>query len=175
MGGQKKQEQVIVKNYNEDRTAVKTPTAIEKGLEEDYLAMRDWKKAGDYRKGPPGMISGGRTDPAFRQKKREGILNDPGTGIFAMGAANANPTALAMAKSAQADEFDRDSAAAYQQQLTAYEADVSGKGITSAQMNFQRENAALGASSGIYGAQASRPSQGSPWASIIGGALGAFL
>lgn len=124
----------------------------------------DWIKKGDYTTRPKNLFWN-FADPSARARKRELMMNSRPQGIAALGYGAANPNLLALNQQNMRDEFERDSAA-------QYESDVSQAGIRAAGMlgdvaglENQREMGALAATSGAYNTQISKPSW---WQVLLG-------
>jgi hypothetical protein len=170
------------KRYEEAATAAKEPSEAEKQKEGERKAYFDWKAKGDYRTPPPSLIALNYSDPAERQRQREMILNDPGSGIFGMGAENANPTALAQQKANMKDEFDRDSAESYQADIRG-EDSYQRTGNSNVLMNqdFARSMGLLSSASSMSQNSAQNRIQTQPQSILPGllsagiGAAGMFL
>jgi hypothetical protein len=109
------------KMYQDSVTRAEKPSFAEEQRQNELKAHTAWKEGKDYRKPPPGLISMNYADPAQRQAQRQARMSSADLGVFGLGnSADANPTAVALAKQNQADEFDRDAS-------SQYEADVRGE------------------------------------------------
>lgn len=144
--------------------AVRQPSVGESALTSEATGLMDWIKKGDYTTRPKNLFFN-YADPAARARKRELMMNARPQGIAALGYGGANPNLLALNRQNLQDEFERDSAA-------QYESDVSQAGIRAAGMlgdvagfENQREGLALGATSGAYNTQLNKPSW---WQSLLG-------
>lgn len=138
----------------------------------------DWISAKDYRQPVDGLFDVNLSDPAKRQAMRKANMNLAPTGATALGMSSANPTALAMARMAQNDELDRDSAQAYETGVKTYIGDVMGLNRDLTNYDFTRDQSLLGNatnrwqySTGQWGDTARQ--MGSIVPGIIGSALGA--
>lgn len=161
--------------YEEAAGKAKEPSEAEKQKEAERKAYFDWKGKGDYRTPPPSLIALNYSDPAERQRHREMMINDPGSGIFAMGAENANPTALAAQKANMKDEFDRDSAESYQQDIRGEDTyQRTGNSTTLMNMDFARKMNLLTSASGKSDSSTQNRIQTQPQ-SILPGLLSAGL
>jgi hypothetical protein len=109
------------KMYTDSVARAETKSPAETDKEKERAAHMAWKAGKDYSKPPPGLVSMNYSDPAQRQAQRQARMSSADLGVFGLGnSAEANPTAVALAKQNQADEFDRDAS-------SQYEADVRGE------------------------------------------------
>jgi hypothetical protein len=109
------------KMYQDSVTRAEKPSFAEEQRQNELKAHTAWKEGKDYRKPPPGLVSMNYADPAQRQAQRQARMSSADLGVFGLGnSADANPTAVALAKQNQADEYDRDAS-------SQYESDVRGE------------------------------------------------
>lgn len=109
------------KMYTDSVARAETKSPAEMEREKELKAHTAWKEGKDYRKPPPGLVSVNYSDPAQRQAQRQARMSSADLGVFGLGnSSEANPTAVALAKQSQADEYDRDAS-------SQYESDVRGE------------------------------------------------
>lgn len=97
-------------------TAAATPSAAESQNEKDRAAFFSWRDKGDYRTPPPSLI--GLNYGPEAERRRQAEQTAVGTGILGMGAGNADPTALALAKQNLNDTNAEGDANAYQSAIS---------------------------------------------------------
>lgn len=101
--------------YQDSVKRAETPSFAEASREKELKDHTAWKEGRDYRKPPPGLVSVNYADPAARQRQREARMTTGDVGILGLGnSSDANPTAVALAKTNMADEYDRDAAGQYE-------------------------------------------------------------
>lgn len=116
----KERDQQSWQMYQDSVKRAETPSYAEAQREKELKAHTEWKEGHDYRKPPPGLVSVDYADPAARQRQREARLSTGDMGIFGLGnSAEANPTAVALAKTNMADEHDRDASSQYESDVRA--------------------------------------------------------
>lgn len=101
--------------YDQALTAVQQPDPATKALTDQAMSANSWLQAGDYRSAPKGVFFN-LVDPALRQQQRQMSMNAGSQGIAALGSDQS--TLLKMNQQNIADEFDRDTAANYQAQVS---------------------------------------------------------
>lgn len=115
----------------------------------------DWIKKGDYTQRPKNLFWN-YADPAARQRQREMQMNAGPQGVSAFGA-GANPNLLALNKQNLHDEWARDTAGQYEQDVS--QAGMRATGILGdvAGMENSRELGTLGATTSSYNQNMARP------------------
>lgn len=98
--------------FQQQLTVAQAPSPAETQSEKDRAGYFKWRDEGDFTKPPPTLIgmSYGPSSERRRQLERSAVP----TGIFGMGGAYANPTALALAGQNMADTNAQRDAEAYQ-------------------------------------------------------------
>lgn len=124
----------------------------------------DWIKKGDYTTRPKNLFFN-YADPAARARKRELMMNSAPQGIAALGMGATNPNLLAMNRQNLNDEWARDEAGQYEQDVSQAGARAAGMLGDVAGLENQREGLALGATSGIYNNKMNQPSW---WEKLLG-------
>lgn len=146
----KRRDDQYAQQYQAATTRAETPSAAEQQREQERSDHFAWKKAGDYRKLPPGLINIALADPAHERAKREMEFNAIGTGVFGMGAEGANPTAVALSKQNLADQNEREQASNYEAQVRAEDLYQRTDNSTSLMnMDFARNMGLLNTASGM--------------------------
>lgn len=122
----------------------------------------DWIKKGDYTSRPKNLFFN-YADPAARARKRELMMNSRPQGIAAIGMGSANPNLLALNRQNLQDEFERDSAAEYEQDIS--QAGIRASGILGdvAGLENQREGLALGSTTSMWNTNKNQV----PWWKIL--------
>lgn len=111
----KERDDLSWKMYTDSVARAETKSPAEADKEKERAAHAAWKEGKDYRKPPPGLVSLNLSDPAERQAQRQARMSSADLGVFGLGnSAEANPTAVALAKQNQADEYDRDASSQYE-------------------------------------------------------------
>lgn len=124
----------------------------------------DWIKKGDYTQRPKNLFFN-FADPAARNRKRELMMNSRPQGIAALGMGATNPNLLAMNRQNLDDEWARDTAGQYEQDVSQAGIRASGMLGDVAGLENQREMGALAATSGAYNSQLNKPSR---WQTLLG-------
>lgn len=136
----------------------------------------DWISGKNYSSPPPGLFKYDLSAPGKRQKMREADLNLQPTGAYALGAASANPTALAMARQRLNDQMDQDDAANYEGAVNSYMDEVKALNASLADYDFSRDNALLGNATQRWQTATNNWGQtANTRASIVPGLLGGIL
>jgi hypothetical protein len=162
----------IVNNYTADRSAAQTPSAAEQALSDRNKSIIDWSKSGDYRQGPKGVFFN-FTDPALRQEQRKLQANSSAGGIFDLGGGG-NSSLVDLNKQNIDDQFERDQAENYQNQVAGTVDSAYGSEGQLMNTDLQRKLGILGGSTSLYGQDLNRLAQQKPWwQTLMQGAAGA--
>lgn len=135
--------------------AVRQPSAGEAALTGEATGLMDWIKKGDYTTRPKNLFFNAM-DPAERQRKRELMMNAGPQGVAALGQ-GANPNLLALNRQNLQDEWARDTAGQYEQDVAQAGIRASGMLGDVAGLENSRELGALAATSGSYNTQLNKP------------------
>lgn len=144
--------------------AVRSPGVGESALTSEATGLMDWIKKGDYTARPKNLFFN-YADPSARARKRELMMNAGPQGIAAIGMGGANPNLLALNRQNLQDEFERDSAAQYESDVS--QAGIRASGILGdvAGLENQREGLALGATTSSFNTNLQKPSW---WQVLLG-------
>lgn len=136
--------------------AVRTPSAGEAALTSEATGLMDWIKKGDYTSRPKNLFFN-YADPAARQRKRELMMNSGPQGSAALGMGGANANLLALNRQNLNDEWARDEAGQYEQDVS--QAGIRASGILGdvAGLENQREGMALGSTTSMWNTRDARP------------------
>lgn len=161
----------------EDRRRMLQDTPQTAWLRDIAKRGAEWIAGKNFSSPPPGMFKYDLSAPGKRQKMREADMNLQPTGAYALGAANANPTALAMARQRLNDQMDQDDAANYEQAVNSYMDEVKALNASLADFDFSRDNALLGNATSRWQTATNNWGQtanarASVWPSLLGGVLG---
>lgn len=121
----------------------------------------DWIKKGDYTQRPKNLFFNAM-DPAERQRKRELMMNAGPQGVAALGQ-GANPNLLALNRQNLQDEWARDTAGQYEQDVAQAGQRASGILGDVAGLENARELGTLGATTGAYNIKVAKP----PWWQVL--------
>jgi len=144
--------------------AVRQPSAGEQYLTNDATSTLDYIKAGDYTKRPKNLFFN-FADPAQRDQNRRLMMNAGGQGVFALG--SPSPNLLATQKQNLDDEWARDSAGQYEQDISNAQTQARGALGDVAGLANQRNLGALGATSGMWGQSLQADAMRKPWWQIL--------
>lgn len=135
--------------------AVRGPSTGEAALTSEATGLMDWIKKGDYTQRPKNLFFN-YADPAARQRQREMQMNAGPQGVSAFGA-GANPNLLALNKQNLQDEWARDTAGQYEQDVSQAGIRATGMLGDVAGMENSRELGALGATTSSFNTQLNKP------------------
>lgn len=152
----KKQSPDPKKEQTASLAAVRTPSVGEQALTTEATGLMDWIKKGDYTQRPKNLFFN-FADPAARNRKRELMMNAGPQGIAALGMGSANPNLLALNRQNLNDEWARDSAAQYEQDVSQAGFRAAGMLGDVAGLENQREGMALGSTTSSYNTQLNKP------------------
>ena len=138
----------VAAHQNQSLATIRQPTAGEAALTSEATGLMDWVKAGDYRKRPKNLFFN-YADPAERDRQRRTQMNAGGQGIYALGAPD--PNLLASQKQNLDDEWARDTAGQYEQDVSQAGIRAAGELGDVAQLANARNLGALGATTSMYG------------------------
>lgn len=175
---QQKQSQLAATQMQADRDRMLKDSQQTAWLRDIASRGAKWISDKNYSSTPPGLFKYDLSDPSKRQKMREADMNLQPTGAYALGMANANPTALAMARTRLNDQMDQDDAGNYEMAVNNYMGEIKGMNSDLANFDMTRDNALLGnalnrwtSASDNWGRTAQ--ARGSVVPGILGGVLGA--
>lgn len=141
--------------------AVRQPSAGEAALTSEATGLMDWIKKGDYTSRPKNLFFNAM-DPAERQRKRELMMNAGPQGVAALGQ-GANPNLLALNRQNLQDEWARDTAGQYEQDVSQAGIRASGMLGDVAGLENSRELGTLGATTSNYNTKMNQV----PWWKIL--------
>jgi hypothetical protein len=144
----KARDQQMAQQYQQQVTAAKEPSAAETQAEKDRKSYFDWRDKGDFTKPPPTLV--GLSYGPSAERRRELERSATPTGIFGMGGAYANPTALALAQQNMADTNANQDANAYQEAIggeDTYQRTGNSQGLMA--QDFARKMGLLNTTSGM--------------------------
>lgn len=154
------------KEQSASLAAVRQPSAGEAALTSEATGLMDWIHKGDYTTRPKNLFFN-YADPAARARKRELMMNSAPQGTAALGMGATNPNLLAMNRQNLNDEWARDEAGQYEQDVS--QAGLRATGILGdvAGLENQREGAALGSTTSMWNTRDARPRW---WETLLNGA-----
>lgn len=144
----KARDQQMAQQYQTQLTTAAAPSPAETQAEKDRKSYFDWRDKGDYSKPPPTMV--GLNFGPSAQHRRDLEKSSVPTGIFGMGGAYANPTALALANQNMADTNANQDANTYQDAITSedtYQRTGNSQGLMA--QDFARKMGLLNTTSGM--------------------------
>lgn len=127
--------------------AVRAPSAGEAALTSEATGLMDWIHKGDYTTRPKNVFFN-FADPAQRDAARRAQMNSGAQGIQALGAPNVN--LLAMEKQNLDDQWARDTAGQYEQDVSQAGTRAAGELGDVASLENARELGTLGATTSSY-------------------------
>lgn len=131
----KARDQQQAAQYQQSFAAAQTPSPAETQAEKDRKSFFQWRDAGDYTKPAPTMI--GLTYGPDAARRRLAEQSSVATGAAGMGAANANPTALALNQQNLADHNAENDANTYQNAINdeyGYQRTGNAQGLMASDM-----------------------------------------
>lgn len=174
----KERDDLSWKMYQDSVARAEKPSFAEEQRQKELQAHTAWKEGKDYTKPPPGLVSLNYSDPAKRKEMRRARMSSADLGVFGLGnSAEANPTAVALAKQNIEDENDRDAAGQYEADVRAEDQyQRTGNSNLLMAQDWARNSTLLGTAAGMsQNAQAARI-QAQPQSllpAIVGGLFGA--
>lgn len=169
MGRGNSERQTAQTNYSRSLNNAYQESPYEKRRREWNEGILNWADSGDYSQPPPGAkIFFNFADPAERRRRSEVLANTRGQGVSALGA-GANPTLLALDKEHRDAEFERDSAANYQETARQLVGGALSETADLQNLDQSKRLNILGATGGVYSSALSKPKQPAWWERMIGG------
>ena len=143
-------------------------------ISDQAIDIANWAKGGDFRSAPKGVFWD-LVDPAINKRQRELAMNTKAQGVAAFG--SPNTTLLNLNKQNLDDEFSRDSAMNYQNQVSntvnSARGIIGGLGNQETEKRFNLLNTLGGMSqntnSNLINYQAKLASKPSGWSKFLGG------